>query len=74
MSTFQPSTATERYRNMRAQNLKLRREVELYRTYAPDPDTLEQLAKEAAANRALYQATLARNIILARQVREQKAA
>ena len=68
-----PATPTDRARALRAENRRLRLELETYRQWAPDPETLAQLIQESQANRTLYQAVLARNVILNRRLREMTA-
>ena len=70
-SFYEPTTLTQRARALRSENTRLKRQLAAYQEWAPDPDTLALIVAQSEANKRLYRACLARNVILNRKLRQQ---
>lgn len=66
----QPLTPSDRARSLRSENRKLKKQLSAFQEWAPDPDALALLIRQSEANKRLYRAALARNVILNRKVRD----
>ena len=72
MTTYsQPTTLSQRATALRSENRRLKKQLAAYQEWAPDPETLALIVAQSEANKRLYRACLARNVILNRKLREQ---